>query len=148
MEAALFWQPLVWLTMDATYTYTDARFRGPGQGEDYIPGAVPEVFGGGVTASPLRDLDLTAQVRHFSGAPLIEDNSVRSHPTTLVNAAAYYRIGPVTLGAEVFNVFDAADADITYFYESRLAGEPAPVQDIHFHPVEPRQIRISARYIF
>ena len=148
VEATLFWQPARWLTMDASYTYTDARFEGPADGEDFIPGAVPGVFGGGVTASPLPGFDLTAQLRHFSSAPLIEDNSVRSDATTLVNAAAYYRFGALTLGAELFNVFDAEEADITYFYESRLAGEAVPVEDIHFHPVEPRQLRLSLRYDF
>ena len=33
--------------------------------------------------------------------------------------------------------------DITYFYESRLPGESQPVADRHFHPVEPRTLRIT-----
>lgn len=32
-----------------------------------------------------------ARFRHFGEAPLIEDNSVRSEPTTLVNLEAGYR---------------------------------------------------------
>jgi hypothetical protein len=44
---------------------------------------------------------------------------------------------------DVFNLFDRKDDDITYFYESQLQGEPAPVEDIHFHPVEPRTFRVS-----
>jgi hypothetical protein len=35
------------------------------------------------------------------------------------------------------------DNDITYFYESRLPGESQPVADRHFHPVEPRTLRIT-----
>ncbi len=37
----------------------------------------------------------------------------------------------------------ANDNDITYFYESQLPGEPSPVEDIHFHPVEPRTVRFT-----
>jgi hypothetical protein len=34
--------------------------------------------------------------------------------------------------------------DITYFYASRLPGEPAAgVEDKHFHPAEPRTLRLS-----
>ncbi len=44
-----------------------------------------------------------------------------------------------------FNLFDAKASQIDYFYTSRLPGEPAAdVDDIHFHPVEPRSFRLSA----
>jgi TonB dependent receptor len=44
----------------------------------------------------------------------------------------------------VFNLLDARASDIDYFYTSRLPGEPASgVADIHTHPAEPREIRIS-----
>ena len=33
--------------------------------------------------------------------------------------------------------------DITYYYESQLPGEAAPVADRHFHPVEPRTLRVA-----
>ena len=148
LEATMFWQPMEWLTVNAAYAYTDAKFRNVDPGFADIPGAVAEVFSGGITAAPFPGLDLTLRLRHFGKAPLIEDGSVTSDPTTLVNLGAFYEFGPLRMGAEVFNVFDAADSDITYFYESQLRGESAPVADRHFHPVEPRQFRISMRYNF
>jgi hypothetical protein len=48
----------------------------------------------------------------------------------------------------LLNAFDAQADDITYFYESQLPGEPAPVADVHFHPVEPRQVRVSLQTRF
>lgn len=72
---------------------------------------------------------------------------MRSHPTSLVNLGAYYTRGAVKIGLDVLNLFDARDADISYYYASRLAGEPAEgVEDRHIHPVEPRQVRLSLRY--
>ena len=48
------------------------------------------------------------------------------------------------LSLSAFNLLDSDDNDITYFYASRLPGEPeAGVEDRHFHPVEPRQLRAS-----
>ena len=89
------------------------------------------------------------RLRHFGGAPLIEDGSVRSEPTTLVNLGLYYKAGPLKLSLDVLNLFDARDADISYFYESRLPGEPAGgIADRHVHPVEPRQARIALRHSF
>ena len=112
-----------------------------------IPGAVESVIGGGVLAN-LDPWTFSARLRHFGEAPLIEDGSVTSEPTTLVNLAGSYDWQDVTLTLELLNAFDAEDADITYFFESQLPGETLPVEDIHFHPVEPRQIRMSVRYRF
>lgn len=45
---------------------------------------------------------------------------------------------------DVFNLFDRKGSDIDYCYASRLRGEPGSgVRDIHFHPVEPRSLRLS-----
>lgn len=85
-----------------------------------------------------------ARFRHFGEAPLLEDNSVRSDPTTLVNLEIGRRIGKrwsVALAA--YNVLDSDDNDITYFYESQLPGESSPIEDRHFHPVEPRTVRAT-----
>jgi len=48
-------------------------------------------------------------------------------------------------GMEILNLFNRKVDDITYFYTSRLRGEPAAgVDDKHFHPAEPRSLRLSA----
>jgi outer membrane receptor protein involved in Fe transport len=148
VEANLFWRLVPGVVIDAAYSYTDARFVGPVASADAIPGAVPDVIAAGVAVTPVPDLTITARVRHFGSAPLIEDRSVRSGATTLVNLAGHYDLGAMQLGVEVFNLFDSRDADITYFYESRLPGETNGVEDRHFHPVEPRQVRASLRYTF
>ena len=47
-------------------------------------------------------------------------------------------------GVEVLNLFNRNVDDIAYFYTSRLQGEPAGgVADRHFHPAEPRTLRLS-----
>jgi hypothetical protein len=39
------------------------------------------------------------------------------------------------------NLFDAQEDDIAYFFESRLPGKAAGIQDVHFHPSNPRSVR-------
>lgn len=146
VEASLFWQPADWLVADLSVACTDAEFDIAG-GETEIPGAVESVIGGGVLAR-LDPWAFSARLRHFGKAPLIEDGSVTSEPTALVNLSGSYDWRNVTLSLELLNAFDAEDADITYFFESQLPGEAAPVEDIHFHPVEPRQVRLSLHYSF
>jgi hypothetical protein len=114
--------------------------------EDRIPGALENVIAAGVTwSTPARGPFGALRLRHFGSYPLIEDNSVRASATTLVNADAGWLFAPgIRLQVSVLNVLDARDFDIQYYYASRLQGEPAEgVDDIHFHPVEPRQLRVS-----
>jgi outer membrane receptor protein involved in Fe transport len=145
-ELALFWRPIDGLTLDGTASWTHARFRGVEAGQDHIPGATPFVLGGGISAKVSRRTTLTARLRHFAGAPLIEDGSQQSQPTTLVNLGAYWESGRARLGLDVLNLFDAKDPDISYWYASRLPGEQSGgVEGWHIHPVEPRQVRVALR---
>ena len=53
------------------------------------------------------------------------------------------------LRLDVFNLFNAQTSDITYYYTSRLPGEPVEgVNDIHFHPGEKRSFRDTLSYKF
>ena len=148
IEFTAFWRPADWIRFDGSAAYTDARFKNAPIGEDRIPQAVENVFAAGVTIDPTDRLTAALRLRHFGEAPLIEDASVFSDPTTIVNLGVYYDLGPARLGLDVLNLFDSRDADITYFFESQLPGEAAPVEDIHLHPVEPRQIRGSIALAF
>ena len=148
-ELSLFVRPAPWLTLDAAAALTHARFRHVAPGEDRIPGAVPDVLNGGASVQAGPNLVFTLRARHFGSAPLIEDGSVRSRPTTLFNAGAYWTRGRVRVSLDALNLFDSDAPDISYFYASRLAGEPAGgVADRHVHPVEPRQLRLTLRHSF
>ena len=79
--------------------------------------------------------------RYFGPRALVEDDSVRSKATSLVNLTAGYKIHAlVRLELDVFNLFNRADSDVDYFYTSRLPGEPAGgIEDFHTHPAAPRR---------
>ena len=80
---------------------------------------------------------------------MIEDNSIRSASTTLVNLeAGYHFTSSISAQVSVFNLFNRRDNDITYFYDSQLRGEAAPVADVHFHPVESRTLRAAVTMRF
>ena len=55
----------------------------------------------------------------------------------------------VDVRVDVLDVFDSADDDITYWYASRLTDESAEgVEDLHFHPLEPRNMRAYLSWRF
>ena len=153
IEAGAIWNPVSWLILDADLAWSRSRFTQNERAGDpagtRIPGAVENVASVGLAIDHPSGWFGGARVRHFGKAPLIEDNSAKSDPSTLVNLEAGYRItDSVQLSAALFNVFDSRDNDITYLYESQLPGEAEPVTDIHFHPVEPRTFRLTLRASF
>lgn len=148
VEAAIFWRPADWLVLDLTAAKTDAKFRNAPPGEDHIPDAHDVVGAFGATVTAESGLIGSLRVRHFGDAPLVENNSARKDGTTLVNLGLSYPLGEFEMGLDVLNLFDSDGNDIEYFYESRLLNEVAPVEDFHFHPVEPRELRFKVRYRF
>lgn len=147
---ANFWRPLPSLSVDADVSFSRARLAGVAAGEDRIPGALENVVAGGVAWIPARGFSAALRLRHFGAYPLIEDNSVRADAATLLNGEAGYRFRRgVRVEAALLNLLNSDARDIQYFYASRLPGEPAEgVEDIHFHPVEPRQLRVTLRWEF
>ena len=144
IELGVFVMPTDWLTLDADLAWSHGRFSEPDPAGNYIPGAVENVASLGVAVQHPTGWFGGARFRHFGAAPLIEDNSVRSDSTTVVNAEIGRRIGErFSVALAVYNLFDSTDNDITYFYESQLAGEAQPIEDRHFHPVEPRTLRLT-----
>jgi hypothetical protein len=141
-----------WLLLDGDFAYSRARFTtdDPATPGRYIPGSVETVVSLGASVVDLGPWFGHFQLRYFGPRPLIEDDSVRSQATTLAYLRIGYRVAPnVRVALDVFNLFDRKANDIDYFYASRLKGEPAAgVDDIHFHPVEPRNFRLTLTATF
>ena len=142
---ANFYRPLSTLALDADVSFAHASFAGGSR----IPGALERVIASGITYSPRKSgVFSSVRVRHFGSYLLSEDDSQRARSSTLVNADAGYRLNSGTrIQVSVLNVLDGRADDIQYAYASRLRGESSDgVDDVHFHPVEPRQVRVSVEW--
>ncbi len=142
------YSPTEWLLFDADVSYTKARLRGVGV-DNRIGNAVERTASMGMIVDDLNNWSGGIRLRYLGEAPLTEARLPRSESTFLMNAQTTYQFTPnLSLTLELLNVLDSDDRDITYFYESQLPGEAAPVEDIHFHPVEPRSVRMSIQARF
>jgi len=144
------WRPISWLLLDLDVAWTKARFTDDDPAGSRIPGAIETAVSAGATIQQLGPWSASVFLRYFGARPLIEDNSVRSTSSTIVNAQVGYRVNrDLLVGLQVFNLFDAEVDDIAYYYTSRLPGEPpGGVNDVHFHPAESRSFRATLRYTF
>jgi hypothetical protein len=141
------------VTTDLDISFSRARFREVPVGQDLVPGALNRVITAGISAEPPEETNGplgSLRLRHFGPRPLLEDGSIESSPTSIVNGEAGYKFSKrFRLVLEGFNLFDSQVSDIEYYYTSRLPGEPAEgVDDIHLHPALPRSARLSLRITF
>lgn len=149
IEWANFWKPVDWLTLDADYALSRARYTQDDPAGNYIPGAVERVASLGINLTPAAPWSVGLRGRYFGGRPLIEDNSVRSRDSLLFNLHLAYKYSPkLRFSVDVMNLFDRKASDIDYYYESQLRNETAPVSDLHSHPTERRTVRFGMRVSF
>ena len=144
------WRPRPWMFVDLDVAWNHARFSGNAPEGNYIPGAPETVVAAGIAVDRYGPWTGALFLRYIGAYPLVEDNSVRADAVTVVDGQIGYRItSRLRLRLDMFNILDAQTSDISYYYTSRLAGEPAEgVDDVHFHPGEPRSFRLSLSYRF
>jgi len=156
VETSLRWTPSSTWRFEFDGALSRARFRGPApEGEgDYVDNAIETAVSAGVvwTHGPLM---ATLRLRYMGPRALDTTNSVRSSATTLLNFGSRYAVNRhLTLGVDVFNLAGSKGNDIEYYYASCTAGEVASgacgagIDDRHIHPMEPRTVRVSARWAF
>ena len=139
------YQPFKWLSVDLDLAYARARSRGAAPGMGFIPGAVEGVGQLGVTVDQRGPWSGSLGLRYAGPRPLTDDNSVRAGGSATVTGRIGYKVNSkLRLELEGFNLTGRGGAAISYFYASRLKGESEAKDDVHFHPLEPRNFRIAA----
>ncbi|RZI68695.1 MAG: TonB-dependent receptor [Pseudomonas sp.] len=156
VEATLRWK-LDWAwRLELDGALSRARFRGispEGEG-DYVDNAVERVFAAGVTYVE-GPWTASLRLRYLGPRALDTQDTVRSRSTMLLNFGGRYAVNShLTLGLDVFNIAGRKGNDIEYYYASCTGGEVVSgacnggVNDRHIHPMEPRSVRVSARWTF
>jgi outer membrane receptor protein involved in Fe transport len=145
VELANYYSPKPWLIFDADFSWSQARFTEFNPAGQYVPEAVDVVVSGGAGIDNFHRTFASLRLRYFGPRALVEDNSVRSKATTLLNFEGGYQLAKaLRVNLQVYNLFDAEVSDIDYYFASRLPGEPLDgVNDIHVHPAVPRTLRVS-----
>jgi outer membrane receptor protein involved in Fe transport len=144
------WRPTSWMFIDLDVAWNQARFSDYAPEGDYIPGAPQTVVSAGIAVQQYGPWSGALFLRYIGAYPLDESNSVRADASTVVDGQIGYRFGSNwRLRLDVFNILNAQTSDISYYYTSRLPGEPPEgVNDVHLHPGEPRSFRVTLSYRF
>lgn len=148
VELTTYYRPFPGLTLDGELSWTRTRFTEDKAGEgDHVEGSLPVVVSLGAAYENDQGWFSSARLRHFGERSLDSFDNVQSDATTTVNLRVGKTIKTVDIGLDIINLFDSEDHDIDYLYASRLNGEIADgVEDIHYHPLEPRTARFYLTY--
>jgi hypothetical protein len=143
-EFSTYYKAAKWLSIDFDAAYAHARSRDVDPVGNHIPGAVEGVGQLAFTVDQVGPWSGALRLRYFGPRPLIEDDSVRSHASLTLNGRVAYKVSKnVRVELEGFNLTNRRDSAIDYYYASRLKGEAAERDDIHFHPLESRSLRAT-----
>lgn len=149
VELGVYWFPSQRFSTNLEASYTDAYFEDDDPAGGKIPGAIPLVVGAGGNFQSENGWMASAQVKHFGKYPLIEDDSVQSDGSTILNLRVGREWSHWGMYLDVLNALDSDAHDIDYYYASRLQGETEEgIEDIHFHVFPSRTLRASLRYSF
>ncbi|MBY0412364.1 MAG: TonB-dependent receptor, partial [Burkholderiaceae bacterium] len=156
LETTVRWKANANWRLDADAALSRARFRGdaPAGEGNFVDNAVERVFAAGATYTQ-GPWTTSVRVRHLGPRALDTTNTVRSRANTVVNLGTRYAVNrQLTLGLDVFNIAGKKGNDIEYSYASCSAGEVARgdcgagIDGRHIHPMEPRSLRVSAKWAF
>ncbi|MEO6365583.1 MAG: TonB-dependent receptor [Luteimonas sp.] len=149
IEAGVYWFGGDTYTANLEASYSRSRFRDSDPVGNEIPGSIPLVVSAGLTGKYAQGWTASAQLKYFGKYPLIEDGSVESDGSMIVNLRVGREWDRFGLHMDLLNALDSDDHDVDYFYASRLQAEPEEgVEDIHFHVFPSRSVRLSLQYRF
>ncbi|EQA46910.1 TonB-dependent receptor plug domain protein [Leptospira broomii serovar Hurstbridge str. 5399] len=152
IELSLSYKLNSWLNFDEDISYSNARYTNGGffgKDGDYVPQAIHSAFSSGLSVTDLDGFFGALRVRYFGPRPLVQNNSVRSTPSTFWNIRIGKKISEnISLSFDIFNIFNSHAPQVQYYYATRLKNEgPGPVDggynDTLTHPTAPRNFRVS-----
>jgi len=145
MEWTNYYKPTDWLTLDADFALTSARYADIPQGEtnNYVPNSVGRVITTGATVVAPNGLFGSIRLRHFGSMPLDPSGTYWAGSTSIVNLGLGYKQKNYKLEVDLFNLLDSTANDISYAYQYAYPASTSPQTGILKHPVEPRMVRAT-----
>jgi outer membrane receptor protein involved in Fe transport len=156
VEISAQYRPFRWLELNSDLAFSRPRYRAQaleayGLSEAFIADAPAFIYSAGVLVNGLGRWSGAVQWRRL-GTHSLEDG--QQYPKdggySEWNLDVAYDAGAVwKLQAGIFNLFNSRGASASYYYISRLPGEPAEgVAGYQRHPMEPRSARFTIARMF
>lgn len=137
-----------YLFLNGDFTYTHARATEEPKDANRIPLAPIVTTAGGISFKHPSGFDASVKTRYLGNRPANEDNSIVAKGYCITDASIHYQWGKFGIGVITENIFNASWNETQFATTSRLKNEPAAVEEIHFTPGTPFNLRAVISYKF
>lgn len=117
-------------------------------GQNYLPLAPVLTSTGGLSWQAQQGFSGSLRYRYMANRPANEDNTVVAQGYFVTDLQANYVRKNYTFGLTIQNLLNTRWKETQFDTESRLKGEAAPVEEIHFTPGTPFFARLSLTYFW
>ena len=117
-------------------------------GQNYLPLAPTFTSTGGLSVQTKSGLSGSLRYRYIGNRPANDDNSIVAKGYFVTDMQLNYTKHTYQLGLSVQNLFNTRWKETQFATESRLKGEAAPVDEIHFTPGTPFFAKLSLTYFW
>jgi len=137
-----------YVALDADVSYTIAKSVDDPEGDNYIPLAAKWCSSGGISLVNFKQFSGGIRYRLLGDRPANEDYSITAIGYTLIDANINYRFRNLQFGIIAENLLNANWNEAQFATESRLANEAQSVEEIHFTPGMPFNIKFKVEVKF
>ena len=137
--------PYIYADLDATHSI--ARAVDENEGQDRIPLAPTTTVAGGLSFEHPRWKG-SLRARYLADRPANEDNSILAAGYTVIDGSVTKAWSMFEVGVILENMLDTEWNEAQFATESRLVNELSPVEEIHFTPGVPRNVRAKVVWRF
>ena len=148
LDLSLRYQLTRHLYADADFTAAKPRALGAEAGAAYLSLAPTFTSTGGLSVQSWHRFSGSLRYRYLADRPATEDNSLVATGYFVADAQVNYSHLRYQLGFSVQDLLNTRWKETQFATESRLQGETAPVEEIHFTPGTPFFARLSATFFF
>ncbi|MCK8491062.1 TonB-dependent receptor [Spirosoma sp. RP8] len=124
------------------------RAIGVEAGQNYLPLAPTFTSTGGLSLQTSSGLNGSIRYRYIGSRPANEDNSIVAQAYFVTDLQANYTKRNYNVGLSIQNLLNTRWKETQFATESRLQGEAAPVDEIHFTPGTPFFARLSLTWFW
>lgn len=147
VDVGLRYQLTDWMFANADANYAFARSIDDDEGANLIPLAPIITATAGLSVNR-NNFTSSLQFRYLGDRPATEDNSIVAEGYAITDLSASYTYKKVSFGFTIENLFNQEWNETQFATESRLQNELESVEEIHFTPGTPFNIRGTLRYEF
>lgn len=143
LEAGFRSQLWKYIALDADVSYTIAKTTDDPEGANFVPLAAKWCSSGGISLLNFKQFSGGIRYRHLGDRPANEDYSLTAIGYTLLDANINYSFRNLQFGIIAENLLNTNWNEAQFTTESRLKNEAQSVEEIHFTPGIPFNIKFK-----